>query len=463
MSQSNLHLLDLPNELLFIILNKFGNVNALYSLLGRINERFDSLLQDNAFTKTLHLIKISSTYDDISSFDDSILNRFCSGILPKIHHNVKHLTLESKSMKRILLCGNYSNLVSLKLFHFTQDIAFFYFTDQSIFRHIFKDQIIELTLLVDDDLYRGRSLKDYTDDNLPHLKCFSLICYEKTNAYDNRVLPLLRRMTYLEKLTLYLRLHDRNIFVNGTHLHREILMHMSQPHTFIFYISTEIEINDSIDRLSDNDIQQTFTNIGYHRVACAMMWTDDEDSDEDQQQNTYRNNDQITQRYSNKGKKDKCNCRRGCSKRSCCCFKFGSGCNTSCGCGTSCQNMFNYLNYFFGEDGAYNGNSCFTKWLIKHAKNADELKMIDRKKLHQSIMQSPSYRKVRKDEEFADWMKQWCKISEYEEIEHIQKFFRILLSDDTSNYYYYSFCYNDRMIFDINVCSNDRYLDITIL
>ncbi|CAF3861201.1 unnamed protein product, partial [Rotaria sp. Silwood1] len=277
---------------------------------------------------------------------------------------------------------------------------------------------------------------------LPHLKCFSLICYEKTDGYDNRVLPLLLRMIYLEKLTLYLRLHDRNIFVDGTHLHREILMHMSQLHTFIFYISTEIEINDTIDRLSDNDIQQTFTNIDYHRTASAMMWTDDEDSDEDQQQNTYRNNNQITQGYSNKGKKDKCNCRRGCSKHSCCCFKFGSGCNTSCGCSTSCQNMFNYLDYFFGEDGSYNANSCFTKWLIKHAKNADELKMIDRKKLHQSIMQSPSYRKVRKDEEFADWMKQWCKISEYEEIEHIQKFFRMLLSDDTSNYYY-SFCYND--------------------
>jgi len=185
MSQSNLHLLDLPNELLFIILNKFGNFNALYSLFGHINERFDSLLQDNVFTKTLHLInKISSTYDYISSLDDSKLNRFCSDILPKIHHNVKHLTLESKSMKRILLCGNYSNLVSLKLFHFTQDIALFYFTgkyslkiensrynkhtlsnytlDPSIFRHIFKDQIIELTLLVYDDLCRGRSLKDYS-------------------------------------------------------------------------------------------------------------------------------------------------------------------------------------------------------------------------------------------------------------------------------------------------------------
>ncbi|CAF2645511.1 unnamed protein product [Rotaria sp. Silwood2] len=47
---------------------------------------------------------------------------------------------------------------------------------------------------------------------------------------------------------------------------------MSQLHAFIFYISTEIEINDSIDRLSDNDIQQTFTNIGYYRIACAVNY-----------------------------------------------------------------------------------------------------------------------------------------------------------------------------------------------
>ena len=153
------------------------------------------------------------------------------------------------------------------------------------------------------------------------------------------------------------------------------------------------------------------------------MWTDDEDSDEDQQHNTYQNSNQITEGYSNKGKKDKYDCRRGCSKRSCCCFKFASSCDTSCGCYLSCQNMFNYLDYFFGEDGAYNANSCFTKWLIKHAKNSDELKMIDPEKLHRSTMNSPSYSKLLKDEEFADWTKQWYKISEYEQLEHIQKKF----------------------------------------
>ncbi len=103
MSQSDINLLDLPNELLFIILNKLGNVNALYSLLDLINKRFNSLLQDNIFTNTLKLTKTTSDYDNNSSLDDPIVDRFCSDILPRIHLNVKHLTLNSKSMKRILL------------------------------------------------------------------------------------------------------------------------------------------------------------------------------------------------------------------------------------------------------------------------------------------------------------------------------------------------------------------------
>ncbi|CAF5135469.1 unnamed protein product, partial [Rotaria sp. Silwood1] len=58
-------------------------------------------------------------------------------------------------------------------------------------------------------------------------------------------------MINLEKLTLYIRITDRSTFVDGTHLHKEILMHMSQLHTFIFYISTIIQIDDSFHRLSD--------------------------------------------------------------------------------------------------------------------------------------------------------------------------------------------------------------------
>jgi hypothetical protein len=127
MSQSSVHLLDLPNEILSIILRKLDNVNVLYSLFAVINERFDRLLQNNVSTNTLHLVSISSTDDEISSLDEPVLNRFCTDILPRIHHNVTHLTLESMSMERILLAGNYPNLTYLKLFNFGKEIALYYF------------------------------------------------------------------------------------------------------------------------------------------------------------------------------------------------------------------------------------------------------------------------------------------------------------------------------------------------
>jgi hypothetical protein len=68
-----------------------------------------------------------STDDDISRLSDSILDCFSINILPRIHHNVTHLTLESISMERILSAGNYPNLNYLKLFNFREEIALYYF------------------------------------------------------------------------------------------------------------------------------------------------------------------------------------------------------------------------------------------------------------------------------------------------------------------------------------------------
>jgi hypothetical protein len=111
------------------------------------------------------------------------------------------------------------------------------------------------------------------------LKFFSLTSYNITYEYDRLVVPVLRRMKHLEKLTLYLRirtrwqnsfLDDTNPFVDGTHLHNEILVHMSHLHAFIFYISTETMIHNSFHRKSNEDIQQTFTNIKYGQTACII-------------------------------------------------------------------------------------------------------------------------------------------------------------------------------------------------
>ncbi len=83
---------------------------------------------------------------------------------------------------------------------------------------------------------------------------------------------LLRRMSNLEKLSLYICIENRSTFVDGIHIHNEILIHMARLHTFTFYISTENDINDSTIRLSNNDIEKTFTNRNNQQVACTVNY-----------------------------------------------------------------------------------------------------------------------------------------------------------------------------------------------
>jgi hypothetical protein len=109
----------------------------------------------------------------------------------------------------------------------------------------------------------------------------------------------------------------------------------------------------------------------------------EEYSSEDEQENANRKKRKTTHNYE---EKEKCNCRKGCSKRSCSCFKSKSGCNSSCKCNSSCQNLFNHLDYFFGEDSQCSASPCFSDWLVKNAKTADGLKKIDREALHKKIM-----------------------------------------------------------------------------
>ena len=102
------------------------------------------------------------------------------------------------------------------------------------------------------------------------MKCFSLTSYGFTYYYDDLVVPLLHRMTHLEKLSLYLRIRNRSVFIDGTHLYNEILVHMPQLHTFSFYISTENNINHQDPHISADDIQQTLTNIRYGQTTCIV-------------------------------------------------------------------------------------------------------------------------------------------------------------------------------------------------
>ncbi|CAF1483655.1 unnamed protein product [Adineta steineri] len=112
MNGKTVHLLDLPDEILLIILKKLGSVDVLYSLLN-INKRLDQMARSIDNTKFLNF-----------SINNVQLNRFCCEILPQIYHNIVELILDIFSMERILLACEYPNLTIIVLTNFCQ--IFFY-------------------------------------------------------------------------------------------------------------------------------------------------------------------------------------------------------------------------------------------------------------------------------------------------------------------------------------------------
>ena len=98
MNRTDIHLLDLPVEILLKILKRLNNMDVLYSLIGV--EGLDLLAQDEIFTNTLNFVLADN--GDNYSIDEPILNRFCNDILPRIQHNVRCIYLEITIMDRIL-------------------------------------------------------------------------------------------------------------------------------------------------------------------------------------------------------------------------------------------------------------------------------------------------------------------------------------------------------------------------
>ena len=63
-----------------------------------------------------------------------------------------------------------------------------------------------------------------------------MIYYKRTYAYDTRVVPLLHRMSALEKLTISLYVVNRTSFIDDHHLNNEIQSRMPHLSIFIFNI-----------------------------------------------------------------------------------------------------------------------------------------------------------------------------------------------------------------------------------
>ena len=105
------------------------------------------------------------------------------------------------------------------------------------------------------------------------MKCFSLECHCLANEYDTHLLPLLRRMSNIRELTLNIINDSRTSFIDGTGIYNEILLHTPRLDQFIFHISSEIQLDHSLDpRPAKEDIQRTFTNIRCDQVECMVNY-----------------------------------------------------------------------------------------------------------------------------------------------------------------------------------------------
>ncbi|CAM4904474.1 unnamed protein product [Rotaria socialis] len=346
MEHSIVQLMDLPDELIMIILNKLDNSEVLYSLMD-VNTRLNQIVHDLMFTTKITLTKSA---DLMIALPDIMLDRFCLQILPKIHHNIKWFSLESSSMERVLLAADYPNLRQLDIFINDQK-CFFHLTDKSSLYHIFQNQIVTLSLttkkdihdaitmneranlfsyiliiftnilhlkfyessssilfkepcssfsstlvelyidvyLFDDCLYLLDGRLDQlrilfinvchilplrstinTKNKLANLKCFSLTSNSETYVYDEVIVPNLRRMLNLEKLSLHLDIKCKVRFIDGTNLEKNIIVHMPNLNEFTFNIRSSILINDQIHLLSNEDIQRTLTSLSDHQVISCV-------------------------------------------------------------------------------------------------------------------------------------------------------------------------------------------------
>jgi hypothetical protein len=119
MEYSSVQLIDLPDEILMIIFKKLYNFQVLYSLID-VSTRLNTIIYDPVFINRLTLLTRFSN-GSIYPLTDSMLDRFCSQILPKIHHKIKWLDVEPLSMERILFVTNYPNLYGLGLYDLDKD------------------------------------------------------------------------------------------------------------------------------------------------------------------------------------------------------------------------------------------------------------------------------------------------------------------------------------------------------
>ena len=122
-------MIDLPDEIIYLILNKLNMIDVFYSLMD-INRRFHRLVIDPLYIRRLNLttnIDNNASCDQISPIDTRAVSRICQRILPRIRHQVEQLLVEQNSIEEVFAVS-YPRLDSLSLINFEVEILHQYLT-----------------------------------------------------------------------------------------------------------------------------------------------------------------------------------------------------------------------------------------------------------------------------------------------------------------------------------------------
>ena len=108
---------------------------------------------------------------------------------------------------------------------------------------------------------------------LSRLKYFSLTCHALTPHYDNLLVPLVRRMSNLESLSLFIgitRLHTDG-FIDGKRLDNDFIMPLSQLRKFRFSIHSSLFwLERPVNPTSNDDVQRSFPRHIFGNVGSYV-------------------------------------------------------------------------------------------------------------------------------------------------------------------------------------------------
>ncbi|CAF1194198.1 unnamed protein product [Rotaria sordida] len=90
-----------------------------------LSTTMEHLVHSTSLSIALFITYVQTFFSNglLYQFTNTILDRFCLEILPKIHDKIEFLDLESSSIKRILLLTNYPNLYGLGLYDLATETA----------------------------------------------------------------------------------------------------------------------------------------------------------------------------------------------------------------------------------------------------------------------------------------------------------------------------------------------------